>query len=58
MKKKVLIFGAGSVGAHHTYSAISNNCEVIDCCISNILKIWEIHISPIKIIMLIKIYFK
>ena len=37
---------------------ISNNCEVIDCCISNILKIWEIHISPIKIIMLIKIYFK
>lgn len=28
MKKKVLIFGAGSIGAHHTYSAISNNCEV------------------------------
>lgn len=28
MKKKVLIFGSGSVGTHHTNAAISLNCEV------------------------------
>ena len=28
MKKKILIFGSGSIGTHHTNAAISLNCEV------------------------------
>ncbi len=36
----------------------SNSCVEIDCCNSNILRICDNHIKPIKITMLIKIYFK
>ena len=36
----------------------SNNCVVIECCSSIILKICESQINPIKIIMFIEIYFK
>ena len=37
---------------------ISNSWEEIDCCNSKILRICDNHIKPIKITMLIKIYFK
>ena len=37
---------------------ISINCVDIEFCNSSILNIWESQIIPIKIIKLVKIYFK
>ena len=37
---------------------MSNSWVVIDCCISNILKICDNQINPMNITMLTKIYFK